>query len=69
MKTIARTYELRETHAKRMEPQVNEHINEEVNRVRPQGGTLIFSAYIGSDPASIVHPQKYQKFEAPPKNI
>ena len=37
VKTIARTYKLRETHAKRMEPQVIEHINEEVNRVRPQG--------------------------------
>ena len=26
------------------------------------GGTLIFSAYIGSDPASTVHPKKYQEF-------
>ena len=34
------------------------------------GGTLIFSAYIGSDPASTVHPQKkYQEFQAPQKNI
>ena len=31
--------------------------------------TLIFSAYVGSDPASTVHPQKYQEFEAPQKNI
>ena len=34
VKTIARTYKLSETHAKRMEPQVDEPINEEVNRVR-----------------------------------
>ena len=33
VKTIARTYELSETHAKRMEPQVDEPRNEEVNRV------------------------------------
>ena len=42
-----------------------------------QGGTLIFSSYIGSDPASTVHPQKisgisstpkkYLKFYQPPK--
>ena len=36
---------------------------------QPQGGTLIFSAYVGSDPASTVHPKKYQKFQAPQKNI
>ena len=34
------------------------------------GGTLFFSAYVGSDPASTVHPKKkYQKFQAPQKNI
>ena len=33
------------------------------------GGTLIFSAYVGSDPASTVHPKKYQEFQAPQKNI
>ena len=33
------------------------------------GGTLIFSAYVGSDPASALHPQKYQEFQAIPKNI
>ena len=33
------------------------------------GGTLIFSAYVGSDPASTVHPKKYQQFRAPQKNI
>ena len=33
------------------------------------GGTLIFSSYVGSRPASTVHPQKYQEFQAPPKNI
>ena len=36
---------------------------------KPRGGTLIFSAYVGSDPASTVHPKKYQKFQAPQKNI
>ena len=30
-------------------------------------GTLIFSAYVGSDPASAVHPKKYQEFQAPQK--
>ena len=33
------------------------------------GGTLIFSAYVGSDPASTIHPKKYQEFQAPQKNI
>ena len=43
----------------------------------PQGGTLIFSAYVGSDPAYTVHPpknignfkhpKKYLKFKQPPK--
>ena len=33
------------------------------------GGTLIFSAYVGSDPASTVHPKKYQEFQAPQINI
>ena len=33
------------------------------------GGTIIFSAYIGSDPASTVHPKKYQEFQALQKNI
>ena len=33
----------------------------------PQGGTLIFSTYVGSDPASTVHPKKYQEFQAPQK--
>ena len=31
----------------------------------PKGGTLIFTAYVGSDPASTVHPKKYQEFQAP----
>ena len=38
----------------------------------PGGGggyTLIFSAYVGSDPASVLHPQNYQEFQAPQKNI
>ena len=33
------------------------------------GGTLIFSAYVGSDPASTIHPKKYQEFQTPQKNI
>ena len=33
VKTIARTYELSKTQAKRMEPHVDEPINEEVNRM------------------------------------
>ena len=33
------------------------------------GGSLIFSTYVGSDPASTVHPKKYQEFQAPQKNI
>ena len=31
------------------------------------GGTLIFSSYVGSGPASSIHPQKYQEFQAPQK--
>ena len=32
------------------------------------GGSLLFSACVGSRPASNFHPQKYQEFQAP-KNI
>ena len=35
----------------------------------PWGGTLFFSAYVGSDPASTVHPKKYQEFQAPQKYL
>ena len=31
------------------------------------GGTLIFSSYVGSDPAFTVHPKKYQEYQAPQK--
>ena len=32
------------------------------------GGALsLFSPYVGSDPASTVHPKKYQEFQAPQK--
>ena len=31
-------------------------------KVIPQGGTLIFSSYVGSSPASSVHSKKYQEF-------
>ena len=34
--------------------------------IHPQGGTLIFSSYIGSGPASTVHPKKME-FQAPQK--
>ena len=33
------------------------------------GGTLIFSSYIGSDPASTVHPKKISGISSTPKNI
>ena len=33
----------------------------------PQGGTLIFSAYVGSDPASTVHPKKISGISSYPK--
>ena len=29
-----------------------------------KGGTLIFLAYLGSGPASTIHPKKYQEFQA-----
>ena len=35
----------------------------------PPGGTLILSPYVGSNPASTIHPKKYQEFQAPQKNI
>ena len=33
----------------------------------PQGGTLNFSSYVGSGPASTFHLKKYQEFQAPKK--
>ena len=33
------------------------------------GGTLIFSAYVGSDPASTVHPKKLSGISRTQKNI
>ena len=33
------------------------------------GGTLIFSSYVGSDQASIVHPPKISGISSNPKNI
>ena len=33
----------------------------------PRGGTLIFSAYVGSDPASTVHPKKISGISSTPK--
>ena len=35
--------------------------------LHPKGGTLIFSAYVGSDPASTVHPQKISGISGTPK--
>ena len=35
----------------------------------PPRGYSIFSAYVGSDPASTVHPKKYQEFQATQKII
>ena len=43
-----------------------------VHRLSSPGGgrgTLIFSAYVGSDPASTVHPQKISGISSTPKNI
>ena len=42
-----------------------------VDGVGTQGwrGTLIFSAYVGSDPASTVHPQKISGISKDPKKI
>ena len=37
--------------------------------IRSQGGTLIFSAYVGSDPASTVHPKKNIRNFKHPKKI
>ena len=31
--------------------------------------TFIFSKYVGLDPASTLYPQKYQEYQAHPKNI
>ena len=41
----------------------------EVPPLQPRGGggTLIFSSYVGSGPASTLHSQKYQEFQAPQK--
>ena len=33
----------------------------------PRGGGSHFSSYVGSGPASTVHPQKYKLFQAPQK--
>ena len=33
------------------------------------GVTFIFSKYVGLDPASTLYPQKYQEYQAYPKNI
>ena len=35
--------------------------------ISPRGGTLIFSAYVGSDPASTVHPKKISEISSTPK--
>ena len=35
----------------------------------PIGVTFIFSKYVGLDPASTLYPQKYQEYQAHPKNI
>ena len=35
----------------------------------PIGVTFNFSKYVGLDPASTLYPQKYQEYQAHPKNI
>ena len=41
----------------------------QTDRQTPGGGTLIFSAYVGSDPASALHPQKNIRNFKHPKKI
>ena len=39
-----------------------------INELDPQGGgTLIFSAYVGSDPAFTLHPKKISEISSTPK--
>ena len=38
-----------------------------INLVIPQGGTLIFSTYVGSGPASTVHSKKISGISSTPK--
>ena len=39
-----------------------------MQNIGPEGkGTLIFSSYVDSGPASTIHPKKYQEFQAPKK--
>ena len=41
---------------------ISDHISDDQPQGAGGGGTLIFSAYVGSDPASTVHPN--QEFQA-----
>ena len=41
---------------------------ERMDKPQGVGGTLNFSSYVGSGPASTVHPKKYQEFQAPQIN-
>ena len=36
--------------------------NNAITAIQGGGGTLNFSAYVGSGPASTLHPKKYQEF-------
>ena len=42
-------------------------VKHKVYKTQGGGGTLIFSAYVGSDPASTVHPQKILEISRTPK--
>ena len=39
------------------------------NQPQGGGGTIIFSSYVGSGPASTRQPKKYQVFQAPQKYL
>ena len=43
-------------------------IKDKTIAITPRGDTLIFSSYVGSDPASTVHPQKISGIPSTPKN-
>ena len=61
-------------HPVRLEPatprsQVENSTTEPLSSPQGGGGTLNFSSYVGSGPASTVHQKKNQEFQTPPKNL
>ena len=51
----------------RMNPENFHPCHKRLTDANPRGGTLVFSAYVGSDPASTVHPQKISGISNTPK--